>query len=145
MAWVRLEQAPARVEVYINVILTTALEDLDIGAMNPNHVTDLSHYRTIFKSIRVNNDDRKIEVFVDLVTLRMEGSVDDFQGADPLALAALHWVATVNHDAVDIKLVLVFGVQRMVPHFLAIINDRGALRRRWILVPTGKPHVMGLN
>ena len=114
MLGIRLKQAPTGRAADIDVVLAPVFVILAVGAMYANDISDLPHDRTILEPVRVDNDHGKGELFVDFIAFCVQTAVDDFERADPLALAALHWVGRVDDHTIDVQLVVLLRVEWVI-------------------------------
>ena len=111
---IRLKQAPTRRPAHVHVVLAPIFVSLHVGSVDSDDVSDLAHNGAVLEPIGIDDDDCELEVLVDLVALRVERPIDNFEGANPLTLATLHRVSCINYHSVDVELFILGRVESVV-------------------------------
>ena len=71
-----VEEAPAGVELNVDVELGLAFVKLEVGSMDPNHVANVADARAVLESLCVHDAGDVAELFVCLVAERVHRRVD---------------------------------------------------------------------
>ena len=108
------KKRPTGIKVHIDVVLATTLVNLHIRSVNADYVANLAHYWTLFEPVRVDDHHSEFEFLISLIAQAVERAIDDFEGADPLALTGLDWVGRVDDNSIYVYCICLFRVQRLV-------------------------------
>ena len=101
------EKTPARIEMDIDIELLPSSILLYISPMYSYDISNLAHYWTIFKPLCIDHDNGMLKMLLLLkifIICRMQGSINNFQRADPLILG-IAWVACIDNNTIDIHLI----------------------------------------